>query len=676
MFPSIGECMDFFGDVGTPLDVFYRVKGFDLKQWEEMRRRGDILLGRFLHGRVRYVQSKDAPMYASIYRCNSLRDIDKRILSLISQSEGLSLRQLVPLLDIPKDDIKESIDRLDRNMYVVRKFEEKEEWSSENIYIRYDPPAFEGDAQTEIVRRFVRAYGPVSLYAITSYTQLPVTAVTAILRDLPLQTITVGEGREEMYLFSDEMEDLNSPSKVEERVRILSLYDPSVQTLWAAISSKYGDRWIYPIVRGGRLIGAAEKWNMSGCIEIRDLDIEDASLLPQVLQALDEFMRFYDMMGYDIVRIRNVLENEAENMPDDLSEVLEGHGYQRIGDMFAKGNMIPHHYPWEHIVDYIARKQRIPAELRYPSIPEALKTRGGFRSDAEASLRCQVRVPLKRMFDQGLVVRIQALPEYITYCTVEHASLCRKAKSHVQTEVMGTLMKILHHKKAVTRSELFDLSPVGHHSTYQALRALQAASMIYTDGSKRIHAVPDLEMSAEEARREIVRVAFRNFGMFSAENLSRFLKYEFPMKEVRSVLSDLEKEGFLTKGFLVEGDDTVHWMVREDVDLVRGDIPSEGFVLSPDDNLHFYLQPWIRSSLGGSYYTVVMDGGMAIGSFRGRLRGRDLQIHDFVGEREARRILTDHIRRIGVTIRSSDEEDSIPDWELLEFYEKTHPGEV
>ena len=85
--------------------------------------------------------------------------------------------------------------------------------------------------------------------------------------------------------------------------------------MWAAIASKYGDRWIFPIVSNGRLVGGAEKWNMSGCIEVRELDLEDPALLPDALKALDQFMSFYAMMGYDIVRIREVLGKSPENAP-------------------------------------------------------------------------------------------------------------------------------------------------------------------------------------------------------------------------------------------------------------------------------------------------------------------------------------------------------------------------
>ncbi len=70
-----------------------------------------------------------------------------------------------------------------------------------------------------------------------------------------------------------------------------------------------------------------------------------------------------------------------------------------------------------------------------------------------------------------------------------------------------------------------------------------------------------------------------------------------------------------------------------------------------------------------------MEGPRILGSFRGRVRGSDITIMDFVGEQEARNALVKHIHQMGMTIRAPEDEN-VPDWEVLDFYEKTHPGEV
>lgn len=676
-FESIDALFDRYGDLGAPLDAFHRVEGFRLKDWEEMRRSGRLLLGRFLRGRVRYVRAEDAADYVAAYRNGPLRPVDRKVLDLIKDSEdGASLRQLVASTALSKDELKESVDRLDRNMFLLRRFEEREEWSSENVYLAYDAPPAEGDPRARIVARYLRAHGPVSIYAITSATQFPIADVQRILADLDVETITVGESREEMYLFEDELPRLAETSRTDGGMRIVSLHDPAVQSMWASIAARFGDRWIYPIVADGRLVGGAEKWNMSGCIEVRELDLDDPSLLPRALDALDEFMRFYAMMGYELVRLREVLGTSPEKLPEETAAVLRAHGYHLLGDMYVKGKMVCEHHPWQDLLSYVLSKQRIETRHRYPNVVEAVKAMGGLRSDAAAALRCRMRIPLKKMFEMGFLVKVQAIPDYVTYTSLEFAALCRRAKDRQVTADMATLLRMVRESKPMSRQQLFDRSPLGHRATYDAMKELNNGTFIYIDQNKRVRAVPELDISAWEARKEVVRHLFRNYGVFTAENLQRYMKYELSMRDLRAVLADLEEEGFLVKGFLLDGDDTVRWLLAEDAGRIGPAAVTEQFVLSPEDNLHSYLQPWIKQRLGGSYYSLIMDGPRVIGSFRGKVKAKDIELQEFVGDVEARAVLTRHLRDLGLTIRVPPTASEVPDWEVQEFYEKTHPGEV
>ncbi|MBO4568384.1 MAG: ATP-dependent helicase, partial [Candidatus Methanomethylophilaceae archaeon] len=47
-FPDIRSYFDFYGSAGSEMDVYNRVKGFDLNEWHSMRKSGELLLGRFV----------------------------------------------------------------------------------------------------------------------------------------------------------------------------------------------------------------------------------------------------------------------------------------------------------------------------------------------------------------------------------------------------------------------------------------------------------------------------------------------------------------------------------------------------------------------------------------------------------------------------------------------------
>jgi len=410
---------------------------------------------------------------------------------------------------------------------------------------------------------------------------------------------------------------------------------------------------------------------MSGCLEVRSLDLDDPSLLPQALGALDDLMSYYRLVGYDIVRVKEVLGKSTDQLPPETAQALLDAGYQHIGQMYAKGRMLPRVMGKPEVLSYVLQKQRVSGR-KYDNMLTAVKRTGGLRSDGEAFLRCKVKVPLKKLAEQGMLFRVMAVPEFSTYTTLDFASLYQAAKGIDLDKDARALLDIVEDHRTISRRRLFDLSPVGERRTYDALRRLHLGACICLDGSNRYKAVPASKLTAPQARKEVVRLLFRNFGLMSAENLSRFLKSEMRMREIRTILAELEDEGLLVKGFLVEGDETVHWMLRKDAD--RPVKPAvEEFVLTPMDNLSYFLYPQIRERFGQWTY-VVFRGPEMIGSFRARKKGKDLYLIGEVGDREMKKLIIQHVRLLGMTIREGRPDDA-PDWDVLEFYERTHPGE-
>jgi len=670
-FKDEEECLRRMGESGMLLDIYRRVAGFDKKRWERLRSSGKVLLGRFFRGRVRYVLAEDAPIYVSAYRQSATSSFDRRVLDVLSSFGGMSMRQLVKELGAEKEEVKDSLDRLDRNMFVVRRYEEGEDWSRENVYIPYEAPEYLGDAKLEIVRRFLGTYGPVPFYAITTYTSFPADEVRSCLRRLDAQSIAVGDHQTEEFLLPQDLEPLRSFRPGPEGVKVVSLYDPAVQPLWAEIASRFGEGWVFPVLSEGRLVGAVEKWSMSGCVEVRGIDLDDPDMLPQALGALEEVMRYDRLLGYDILRVKEVLGKGIDELTQESVKALEDAGFVRIGGLYAKGRLVPRSMSAQEVISYVFQRQRLTGR-KYDNILAAMKRTGGLRGDGESYLRCKVKVPLKKLHEQGLVVKAIAIPEFSTYTTLEFASLYRDAKAVEMDEDMRTVMTIAQESKTVSRRKLFDLSPVGERRTYDAMRRLYLMSCLCLDGSNRFRAVPSKGMEPREARKEVVRLLFRNFGLMSAENLSRFMKFEMAMRELRGILADLEDEGMLVKGFLVQGDDTVHWMLAQDAGK-RFPPPSTEFVLTPMDNLSYLLAPQIKERFGTWCY-VIFTGAEMTGAFRAKKKGNDLHVTEVMGGQEAKRAMKAHVRLLGMTIREGELEER-EEWEIQEFYDRTHPSE-
>ncbi|MBE6526095.1 MAG: ATP-dependent helicase, partial [Thermoplasmata archaeon] len=379
-FDSIEDYFKFFGSAGSEIDVFNRVKNFDLKEWYEMRDSGQIRLGRFIRGKVRYLRDEEASMFAAI-RDEPVLPQDMDLLGVISGMERASMRQLVSETGLDKDDVKESLMRLDRALKVVRAFNEKEDWGTENTYEVYNPEPIDFDPVPKLVEQSIRAYGPIPVMAMRHLLGIMPEDTTRVADQLGAKTIFVGDARTPMLIMPDEIEKLNDVH-LSEDIIVMSLFDPVLSPKWAEISSRYGDKWIYPMVKGSAIIGALEIWEMSGCIEVRSMDLDDITNLPGVLKAVDRLMEFYRMKGTEIVRIREVEGVDAAELAEDIAKILTDNGYHFVNGFYAKGRFITRTFTEEEIIAYVLKKQHATRSTRYHNVHEVVEQRGYIRNDS------------------------------------------------------------------------------------------------------------------------------------------------------------------------------------------------------------------------------------------------------------------------------------------------------
>jgi len=666
-FDSIEECVRHFGGMGLLYDIWRRVDDFSLDEWKKLRESDRVLSGRFVRGRVRYILNEDAPLYVKAYRDLAPNVMDGRVLQRIRDLGGASMRELARDMPDAKESIKDSLDRLDRNMYIVRRYEDGEDWSRENIYLAIDVPDHNGEPVDELVRRFVSTYGPVPAMAVRMHTGLSPYEVDEALDRLGVERVTVGEAALEMLLMPEELEALRSFVPGAEEWSVVSLYDPTAQPRWADINARFGDSWVFPVLRDGQVVGGVEKWDAGGCVDIRAIDLDEPAFLPEALRALDRLLAFQASQGLDMVRVKEVLGVPAEEVQGDAAEALRDAGYVRMEGMWTRGG-IDRQFSKEELLRFAMRRQGLLPKEAYPNVLEGVKHTGGFRGDPAAFARCRVKVPLKRLVEQGLLYSVTGLPEQMMYTSMRYASLFRDAKGRSLSDDAKAMVRMLERNLPMPRRAFFERSVLGPSRTQEALRELNKATAIAYGRGNRITLVPSSGLTVEEARLEHLRLLFRNFGVFTAENLSRYLRLEIPMRELRSLLSRLTEDGFLCKGFLERGGDAVHWVLKEDLDTLDKEVADRELVMYQFDNMAHYLYDEVRERCGGMG-SLVMRGPHIIGCFRSKHSGKDLTIIDLQGGKEAKAVLKDFVSDMGWTVRGKASKE-IPDWEIQEFLGK------
>lgn len=667
-FETIDDYFEFYMSAGSEIDVFNRVPDFDLRDWYAMRDSGRIILGRFVRGKVRYVLSEDGDRLAYL-RQNEINEEDAKLLNMIAGMGAASQRELVAATGREKDDIKESLMRLDRSLRVIRSFEEREDWGTENVYEVYRPDIPAEDPTVDLVRDCIKSHGPVPPMAIPFLLGVSLDNVDILAREAGADVILVGGGQTPMYIMPDEIPLLDQSHSVPEKMVIRSLYDPDLGPKWAEIASRYGDRWIYPVTLGNRIVGALELWEMSGCVEIRSMDLDSPDMLSDVLDALDNLMRFFNMKGIDVVRIRDILGKDSESIDDAERDLLLSKGYHFVNGFYAKGRITLKTFTEDQILAYVFHNQKVSKLSRYSTVDRAVQARGYIRNDQELVTHVMEKTSMKKQMDRGRLVKMTLSPPFVGYTFREFAPLYRMSKEGEVDDDMILLANLIKDRQPVSRKEILANSALSANKTLEALSNLSRLSMIYQDSDMFFSMVPSMNISYEDALKDVFRRHFREFGIFAAEQMSQFSGVK--MRDTRFILSELEDEGLLVKGFFLEGDPTLRWMLAKDLDTPIKPF-RDVFLLNTQDNLHFYLRPYIKDRCGSSE-CVVFSGTEIIASFKGKVCSTGAKVEDFKGSDKALRYIRELAKTLGVKIEDEKSEED-EDWDVSEFYLKTNPG--
>ena len=117
------------------------------------------------------------------------------------------------------------------------------------------------------------------------------------------------------------------------------------------------------------------------------------------------------------------------------------------------------------------------------------------------------------------------------------------------------------------------------------------------------------------------------------------LKGEIPMAELRKILSKLEEERILVKGFLKEGSETLYWIISEDLEKVKGHLFQGSFVLTQADRLSHYLSEDVKQKFGLGACNVIFSSTRTTGAFKMSKRGKDVVITEFRGGNQERHVI-------------------------------------
>lgn len=671
--PSIRAFFEKFGEAGMIYDIFQRVEDFDMEEFGQMRSKGEILLGRFVRGRIRYVLAEDAPYYLGVYRGEHPTRYEAEILDTLRRMGSATYQQLAAAVGFPMDAMREYFDSLDRKGYMLRLWDENEYWTSRNVYAPIDIEPETEAPYERVLKRYLKGFGPVTAQQAAAYLDAEPDMVERLMQVVGAKSILVGLERTQMYVLPEEMGELEVIVPPDGKIRILSLYDSYLSDKWTEISSRFGEGWIFPLARMGRIVGMVEQWMLAGSLEVREVQLEEPGLLGPLLESFDESMKFYNALGIDIIRFRRVQGRDVMGLDESVRSQFLMHGFAESNGMLVKGRLVTESFELDELLAVAFSLQNLAPSDKLPDMGSALEKFGGTRSGAEALIRVEKFESPQRMLRRGAVVRGHLIPDRVGNCTMDQAAVFRSARFADLTKDEKLLMRIIRDQQPVRRDRLLDLSPLGRMDTLEAIKSLYESSRVYWVAVSTYVVAKRTKMTRQAAWMSVIGRLFETYGAISAESLAMMLGHEIPMRELRRYLRRLEDEGALVKGFLLKGTGVLYWASKNAFPMLGKAKFDTTFVLSPEDNLMQFLKASFRAILPETGRHVIFEGTRPLGSFVGKTRQGRLDVSDAICDVDCEAVIAEYARTLGLAL-AEREAGRIPDWEIMEFYQKSHPA--
>ena len=421
---------------------------------------------------------------------------------------------------------------------------------------------------------------------------------------------------------------------------------------------------------------------MSGCIDIREVVLDDLTLFPAFLKSLDDFSWYFRKNLMGLIRFKRALGKDVPELGQDEKKIFLEAGYSEIRDWLVKGQVENFEITEKQLIYYLLWKQHVLPERNFETITEGLKAFSAFRSDEAASLRCKSTTPLKKLQVLNTVVLGQIIPKFLTYAIHNEIALHKAALNIKPDENMELLIAMFKEEGPMKSNRMADASPLGYNNTMEARQKLSAGLILLRDSENRYFLTQESKYNEAYARKEVIKGMFNQFGIFSAEMLGYYTKGEFRMFELRTILQELEDEGYLVKGYFLRDpngprwySDSLHWILKEDVRQIQKRPKNFEGVITPRDNLMHYLVPMVQGKFGmGSSWMIISESQIIAAAIIKAGKTEHI-LMKFRGDESARDILKQFSARLGKRFLVAKEEivsdyDDVEDW-----YEKyTRPG--
>lgn len=629
-------------------EMLYRVKDFRFADWKDLQLDSDVVMGRLLHNRIGYTMRENLPMLLSLRPEPWLNEFEKELLTRLPHDELLTRQELTAGYPKGEDfrsiqrDLKNAISNLERQLCVVKQFEEVEGRRRRlSLFHRvidvYQPLEFK-----EGLEQLIKKIGPVKGHTLRFYVSRAAEDLAEALRDLEDEgriTRVVALQPEPTDFFStpEDAAQLQKLVREDRTIRILTQSDPYCSRFIWEVRAQLQSGWYLPIFKGVDPIGKILMYKVNDYLEVKDLHVPFA-YLDEFCQEFSVLLDNYGDQLVDVAVISQINGVPVQEVDGQTINAFVEIGFKMAGERMIRGGVIDPK-PRELAERALFHKHHLHQDTRLENETQAVKYVAEIRDDFALRGRCELyRVNIKSM------------------ATANQLHMGINLRGHQVWAPLDYFRELLTIRGDYADEDLLDIidffdtnSDPGIFMERHAMKRAEFRKLIqplirsgnlvqdYRNGFRSVHPFHDQEQAT--MRREFLRRIVEQFPVITIKQFQKLSGTPFKPEELKDVLTEFEQDGTLIKGFLIHDLHEICWGRRELLEEANKIAPMRDFVLPPSDPLAPYFADVLKQKFGfGSAYLVFKDA-EPVAAFKANTRDKVIDVTDFVGEESGWRIV-------------------------------------
>ncbi len=627
VFKNIAEAFSYYIYFSSPYEASLRIENFNFSDWEGMRIKNEILLGKFLGNRYTYVHELNA--HKLRIKSVELDDVGKSILARLATKEKASIQEIAEDTELHPKTVRNYLNVLETNLLVSRAFTSDE--------INYPGSKFttvnvKQSDLSEFLRDLVKNTGPYSLNDLSELTGIDKSKIRDTFFNSEIKSIEISG-----IIYYGDIENIEH----EEKSLLMDFQDPFLFPYRIELLQKYGSEFNYYLVKDGEILGALSIDENSDSLSLIDINIQE-QYLELALDKINEISKFYDD---DVLIIEKINGKDAI----EYSKLMKKHSFKKHGKYLIRGDVYKRDFQISDLSRTMFYHQGIDIETRKKTPMDLDSLNMGIRSEFEIPIRCWHYISTERLKRSNLLYLARGIPDQLTYATTKNIKIFQSIKNPQIEKKHETVINMIRGKGFVSSQEIIDESPLGREITSDIIDYLFHNDFL-ARGPKDDLILIESDMMRKNSLIKYIENLWRMFGAINVRRISSLIKGYASQREIKDAIKKVSSYRNLKKIFF--GDEIFYANPDEIEQLKSRNIDYE-FILDPHDILYQYMLPDLRKQVKPGYF-VIMKGTNLIASFRGRIKKKSLEVYEYEGGEEGKRVIRSITGSMGLKLEFTE----------------------